>query len=110
MTAVYLSHYREFMNESMRDPRKEILELGSRIGVEVRDGDRIRTVSVNVFDPAAPPFPEASPVSQVCNSIKKEALERQPLPQTPAIATPTRTPEPVKGIETPAQDRGQITR
>lgn len=98
------------MNENSRDPRKEILELGSRIGVEVREGGRVRTVSVNVFDPVAPAFAADSPVGQVCNSIKKEVMDSRPLPQVPSIATPTRTPEISKGIETPSQQRGQITR
>lgn len=98
------------MNEHIRDPRKEILELGSRVGVEVSEGGKVRTVSVNVFEPAAPAFAPDSPVALVCNSIKKEVLVSQPVPQAPAIAAPTRTQEVAKGIESPSQDRGQITR
>ncbi len=98
------------MNELPRDPRKEIMELGSRISVEVQNAGQTRCVSVNVFDPSAPPFSGNTPESAVCNSIKKEIIASRPLPTTPSIAAPSKTPELSKGIDTPAQDRGSISR
>lgn len=110
MTRPAPTYYRVVMSETRRDPRREIIEMGSRIAVEVSDGNSVRSVPVNVFDPAAPPFRGNSPVAAVCNSIKREVMESQPLPSTPSIATPSRVPEISKGIEKTGPSMPQISR
>jgi hypothetical protein len=87
------------MNSIPRDPRAEIIELGSKITVAVNEGGQQRSVSVNVFDPAAPPFAGNSPEVSACNSIKKEVLDSLQTAQTPHLASPSKTHEISKGIE-----------
>jgi len=87
------------MSQAARNPRAEIMELGSKITVDVTEGGQSRAVSVNVFDPSAPPFPANTPESSVCNSIKKEVLQSLRPEQAPAIPSPTKIRDLEKGLE-----------